>query len=229
MLFGALTKVALRKTFVSFSAAAAAFLLPAFATPAMANSAADAFQMHGDYEQDVTPLGEADSEFRDLYSEWGFGISADAVAPSRSVAVPSLYPVDMTNVRRSSGFGARKAPLAGASTNHKGIDLAAPIGTPIYATADGTISRSGWASGYGKLVIINHGNGIESRYAHMSARSVNDGEAVKKGDIIGYVGSTGNSTGPHLHYEVRVEGVAINPVSFMIENPGEAPVRVAAK
>ena len=92
---------------------------------------------------------------------------------------------------------------------HGGIDLASPTGTEIYATADGVVGRSGWAGGYGNLVEITHGKGIQTRYGHMSKRFVEDGERVKRGQVIGLVGSTGRSTGPHLHYEVEVNGAAV--------------------
>ena len=96
-------------------------------------------------------------------------------------------------------------------------DRAAPIGTPIYVTGDGVVTRAGWASGYGKVVYVDHGNGIETRYAHMSGFATEAGTSVRKGDLIGYVGNTGRSSGPHLHYEVRIDGVAQNPNSFMQE------------
>ena len=97
----------------------------------------------------------------------------------------------------------------------------APTGTPIYATADGIVDRAEWFSSYGLFVGIDHGAGLETRYAHMSRLAVAEGERVKKGDIIGYVGSTGRSTGPHLHYEVRVEGLAVNPIPYMVESEAQ--------
>jgi murein DD-endopeptidase MepM/ murein hydrolase activator NlpD len=98
---------------------------------------------------------------------------------------------------------------------HKGIDLSAPVGTPIYATADGVVGKAAWFGGYGLYVQLEHGNDLETRYGHMSRLNVAEGQTVHKGDILGYVGTTGNSTGPHLHYEVRVDGVAVNPVPYM--------------
>ena len=215
MIFGVVTKTALGKKMAAVAGTFAALAMGS--NPAMANSAAsaaDQFRIgeQSEMQRDITALGEADGEFRDLYAGWGFTASVD-VKPTTAVSVPALYPLDMNNVRTSSGFGARSAPLPGASRNHKGIDLAAPIGTPIYATADGMIERSGWASGYGKVVYIDHGNGIQTRYGHMSARSVFEGDTVRKGDVIGYVGSTGLSTGPHLHYEMYRGGRTINPSS----------------
>ena len=98
---------------------------------------------------------------------------------------------------------------------HAGIDLASPTGTPIYATADGVVDRAEWFGGYGNMVEIEHGKGIATRYGHMSRIAVRDGERVKRGDLIGYVGSTGRSTGSHLHYEVRIDGRAVNPMPFL--------------
>src|SRR5205085_9922462 len=107
----------------------------------------------------------------------------------------------------------------GAAASHAGMDLAGPIGTPIYATADGTVSDAGWNSaGYGNLVKIDHGRGIETRYGHMSAILVSAGQHVVRGQQIGRMGSTGRSTGSHLHYEVRIDDHAVNPIPFMKSN-----------
>ena len=99
---------------------------------------------------------------------------------------------------------------------HAGIDLAGPVGTPIYATADGTVTDAAWNSGgYGNLVKISHGRGIETRYGHLSAVLVRPGQRVRRGEMIAKMGSTGRSTGSHLHYEVRIDGRAVNPIPFM--------------
>lgn len=137
------------------------------------------------------------------------------VAPFRrsGVSIPSRVPVE--GVHLTSEYGMRVHPVLGSRRAHKGIDLAAPVGTPIYATADGTISRADWFSSYGLYVSIEHGGNIETRYGHMSRLNVAAGQEVRKGDIIGFVGSTGRSTGPHLHYEVRIAGAAVNPVPYM--------------
>jgi murein DD-endopeptidase MepM/ murein hydrolase activator NlpD len=108
--------------------------------------------------------------------------------------------------------------VLGGRRQHQGIDLAAPTGTPVYATADGVVGRADWYSSYGLYISVNHGAAMETRYAHLSRLAVTAGDFVKKGDVIGYVGSTGRSTGPHLHYEVRVEGVAVNPIPYMVES-----------
>ena len=94
------------------------------------------------------------------------------------------------------------------------MDFSANIGTPIYATGDGVIKKAGWESGYGKLIIINHGFGYETWYAHLNDYDVRVGQKVKRGEVIGKVGNTGKSTGPHLHYEVQVKGKVVNPVNY---------------
>lgn len=115
----------------------------------------------------------------------------------------------------SSGFGLRAHPVLGALRGHSGVDLRAAAGSPIRATSDGMVASAGWRGGYGLAVQIDHGKGIASRYAHMSRMAVYAGQAVRKGDVIGYVGSTGLSTGPHLHYEIRVNGAAVNPYNTL--------------
>jgi murein DD-endopeptidase MepM/ murein hydrolase activator NlpD len=115
-----------------------------------------------------------------------------------------------------SGFGYRSDPFNHHSAMHPGLDLAGPIGTPIYATADGVVLRAGWNSGgYGNLVEIDHGRGITTRYGHMSAILVRPGDRITRGQQVGRMGSTGRSTGSHLHYEVRIDGRAVNPMPFM--------------
>jgi murein DD-endopeptidase MepM/ murein hydrolase activator NlpD len=111
----------------------------------------------------------------------------------------------------TSGFGVRRHPLLGIALPHAGVDLAARAGSPVVATADGTVSTAAWAGGYGLLVAVEHGRGRQTRYAHLSRLNVAAGQRVRQGDVIGFVGSTGRSTGPHLHYETRVNGRPINP------------------
>jgi murein DD-endopeptidase MepM/ murein hydrolase activator NlpD len=131
------------------------------------------------------------------------------------IAVPSDKPVK-TDVSFTSGFGVRSDPFHAGAAMHPGIDLAGSYGTPIYATADGTVLRAGWNSGgYGNLVEIDHGRGITTRYGHMSAILVSPGQHIVRGQQVGRMGSTGRSTGNHLHYEVRIDGRAVNPIPFM--------------
>ena len=120
-----------------------------------------------------------------------------------------------TSGRISSYFGGRKSPGGIGSTNHKGIDIAVPRGTPIYAADGGTVTYSGWMSGYGYLVQIDHGNGYVTRYGHNSSLTVSVGQHVYKGQQVARAGSTGNSTGNHCHFEVRYNGVAKNPLNFL--------------
>jgi murein DD-endopeptidase MepM/ murein hydrolase activator NlpD len=133
--------------------------------------------------------------------------------PKAAAYIPSGQPVKKLSL--TSNYGVRSDPFNGGARMHKGIDIPGPMGTPIYATADGVVSRSGWASGYGNLVQISHGGGMETRYGHMSKLLVEANSYVKRGQLIGLMGSTGRSTGSHLHYEVRVDGAAINPIPFV--------------
>lgn len=131
------------------------------------------------------------------------------------IAIPSDKPVK-SGAAFTSAFGVRSDPFRGGAAMHPGIDLSGAHGTPIYATADGTVLRSGWNSGgYGNLVELDHGRGITTRYGHLSAISAPAGSKVTRGQIIGRMGSTGRSTGNHLHYEVRIDGRAVNPIPFM--------------
>jgi murein DD-endopeptidase MepM/ murein hydrolase activator NlpD len=130
------------------------------------------------------------------------------------ISVPSDKPVKAAAF--TSGYGLRSDPFRGVAAMHAGIDLSGPIGTPIHATADGVISTAGYNSGgYGNLVKIDHGRGIETRYGHLSSMAVRPGQRVIRGQVIGRMGSTGRSTGSHLHYEVRIDGRAVNPIPFM--------------
>jgi murein DD-endopeptidase MepM/ murein hydrolase activator NlpD len=117
--------------------------------------------------------------------------------------------------RFTSKFGPRRDPKTGGRRMHKGVDFAAPSGTPLYATADGVVTYAGWSSGYGRLVKIQHEFGIETRYAHLSKLRVKVGQRVSHGDRIGDMGATGRVTGVHLHYEVRVGGKAVNPMIYI--------------
>ncbi|WP_299215305.1 M23 family metallopeptidase [uncultured Dokdonia sp.] len=131
-------------------------------------------------------------------------------------AIPAIQPVSNEDLTRmASGYGYRTDPFTKARKKHWGMDFTAPRGTPVYATGDGTISRAdATASGYGKHIRITHGYGYESLYAHLSAYNVRKGQKVTRGDLIGYVGSTGRSEAPHLHYEIFKDGERINPIHF---------------
>lgn len=128
----------------------------------------------------------------------------------------------------SSGFGYRSDPFNGSGAMHAGLDFKGPIGTPILAAADGTITFAGWQGGYGNCIEITHPNGLVTRYAHMSGFTATLGQDVKRGVQIGRMGSTGRSTGPHLHFEVRINGSAINPLKFLEANPDVLEIQAVA-
>ncbi|MBC2714254.1 MAG: M23 family metallopeptidase [Desulfobacteraceae bacterium] len=128
---------------------------------------------------------------------------------------PSMRPVEGGWI--SSKFGFRKSPFSDKHEFHSGVDIAAHKGTPVVATANGTISYAGYKGSLGKTVFINHGFGIVTRYGHLNSFHVNEGQKVKRGDVIGEVGSTGRSTGPHLHYEVRLNDIPVNAEKYMSE------------
>ena len=131
-------------------------------------------------------------------------------------AIPAIQPVSNKDLTRiASGFGYRIDPVYKVTKLHAGLDFAAPIGTPIYATADGVVKEADFnEGGYGNHVVINHGYGYETLYGHMVRMKVRPGQKVKRGEVIGYVGSTGKSTGPHCHYEVHKNGTPVDPVYY---------------
>jgi murein DD-endopeptidase MepM/ murein hydrolase activator NlpD len=136
--------------------------------------------------------------------------------------VPYRKPV-IGEVEFTSGFGIRTDPFLGRPAMHTGLDFRAAMGDPVRATANGKVASSGWAGGYGRMVEIDHGNGLSTRYGHLSEISVKVGDTIKIGQVIGAVGSTGRSTGPHLHYETRIDGEAVDPQKFL-----RAGVRLSA-
>jgi len=129
-------------------------------------------------------------------------------------ATPSIWPVAGW---LSSTFGARPDPFDGDQNFHPGIDISADRGTPVYATADGAVESASYSGNYGNLIVVGHGFGIATRYGHLSRYAVRSGQIVKRGDLIGYVGSTGRSTSSHLHYEVTLNGRLINPLRLLTE------------
>lgn len=170
--------------------------------------------MGGPYEpvaEGTTPAakGQADPQFRALFQSW----KRLEQLQQGIVAIPSQRPVDA--VAFTSGFGVRSDPFRGGAAMHAGVDIPGPLGTAIYATADGIVGRAQWANGYGNLVELNHGQGIQTRYGHLSQILVQAGSRVTRGQLIARMGSTGRSTGSHLHYEVRLDGHAVNPMPFL--------------
>lgn len=213
----------------------AALLSVAASAPAFANTAnsaaasADIVEPVRDTQAD--PLANGDQRFKSLFSSWtaiertsptvGTGAQTAFSAPfaQPTVSVPSRMPLEGSQL--TSGYGMRTHPVLGGRRKHTGIDLAAPTGTPVYATADGVVSRADWFSSYGLYISIEHGASMQTRFGHLSRLAVAAGDSVKKGDLIGYVGSTGRSTGPHLHYEVRIDGLAVNPIPYMVESEAQ--------
>lgn len=127
-------------------------------------------------------------------------------------ATPSIWPVIGW---LSSAFGSRQDPVNGGADFHPGLDISAEYGTPVKATADGTIESAGWAGDYGNMILLKHGYGMSTKYGHMSRLAVEAGQTVKRGQIIGYVGATGRTTGAHLHYEILLNGARVNPMNLL--------------
>lgn len=152
---------------------------------------------------------KADPQFRALFNSWK---RLDQLQTG-IVAIPSARPV--ATMAFTSNFGIRTDPFRGGAAMHAGVDIPGQYATPIYATADGIVGRTGWTGGYGNLVELDHGKGIQTRYGHLSSILVGPGKRVKRGELIALMGSTGRSTGNHLHYEVRIDGRAVNPVPFL--------------
>ena len=144
-------------------------------------------------------------------------VYAEAVAKvvERGTKIPPTYIKPISGGRLSSGFGARSAPTKGASTYHKGIDWATPIGTTVMASNTGTVVTAGWTSGYGYAVYINHDDGKQTRYGHLSKVLVKPGQRVSQGERIALSGNTGITTGPHIHFEIRINGSAVNPLNYL--------------
>lgn len=157
----------------------------------------------------VPVSADAEPRFRDLYTSWK---KVEALETALA-AVPSFVPVKTYSL--TSGYGVRYDPFTGRAATHAGLDMAGAHGEPVYAAADGVVLRSGRYGAYGNLVELSHGKGIDTRYGHLSAISVAPGARVRQGQVIGRMGSTGRSTGTHLHYEIRVDGQAVNPRPFL--------------
>jgi murein DD-endopeptidase MepM/ murein hydrolase activator NlpD len=203
-------------SFTAFSRFAALFALLLWSAlgavqPAAAAGAPQADGKGGPFEA-VEPLKAGNADFRQLFASRK---KLDRVEHG-AIAIPSAMPV--SGIHFTSGFGVRSDPFRRRAAMHAGVDLAGPIGTKIYATADGVVDRSQWVNGYGNLVELDHGRGIHTRYGHLSKALVKPGQHVKRGELIALMGSTGRSTGSHLHYEVRVDGKAVNPIPFMQTN-----------
>lgn len=129
--------------------------------------------------------------------------------------IPAIQPISNKDLKKTaSGYGTRIDPIYGTTKFHSGMDFSASIGTDVYATGDGKVIKVGWQTGYGKTIVIDHGFGYQTMYAHLSDYHTKVGRKVVRGEVIGAVGNTGKSTGPHLHYEVHVKGRVVNPVNY---------------
>jgi murein DD-endopeptidase MepM/ murein hydrolase activator NlpD len=161
--------------------------------------------------------------FRETLNEYNFLKSASMSPIHRNYAKqwqvnirPSLWPVEG---RLMSPFGGRTDPFSGEGAIHTGVDLTAHAGTPVRVTADGIVVFADWSGRYGKLIVIDHGNGLQTYYAHLSQFDVVPGQEIRRGDVLGRSGGTGRVTSPHLHYEVRMGGTPVNPYPFLVKSP----------
>jgi murein DD-endopeptidase MepM/ murein hydrolase activator NlpD len=161
----------------------------------------------------VTPRTDASSFERQLYR---ISLARQQVEKLTRTfaAVPIRKPVS-GEIDTSSGFGVRLDPFLRAPAMHTGLDIRGSWGDPVRATAAGQVVSAGWSGGYGKMVEIDHGNGLSTRYGHLSSIEVEEGQTIRIGQVVGRIGSTGRSTGPHLHYETRIDGEAVDPQKFL--------------
>ncbi len=182
--------------------------------PAMMARGSDRTAMGGPLELLATARdGGIDPRFERL----GLSLARMSALEHGLQGIPQVLPASIESI--SSGFGYRSDPFSGRGAMHSGLDFRGPIGAPIYAAADGTVSFVGNKGGYGKVVEITHGNGLMTRYAHMSRFAATVGRKVAAGSVIGAIGNTGRSTGPHLHFEVRLNNRAMNPRPFLENAP----------
>jgi murein DD-endopeptidase MepM/ murein hydrolase activator NlpD len=180
---------------------------------------------------DIAAEGKLAPTFAESVEDYNFLRSANALAlrsrrssPFQSMNVqPSIWPIDG---RLLSSFGGRTDPFSGEGAFHRGVDIAGATGTPVHVTADGIVIHADVESGYGKLVVVDHGHGLQTYYAHLSRLFVQTGQTVRRGEVIGAVGSTGRATAPHLHYEIRIGGAPVNPYRYLAKS---APLQQATR
>lgn len=168
---------------------------------------------------DIASEGPLVPSFKESLEEYNFLKSASFSRVHHIYArswqkniIPTLWPVSGQIVSR---FGQRNDPFSGEGALHWGVDITAGMGTPVHAAADGVVADAEYSPGYGRMVIVDHGNGMRTLYGHMSRLATVPGQEVRRGEVIGYAGSTGRSTGAHLHFEVRVGGTAVNPAPYL--------------
>jgi len=194
------------------------------AAPVAQDSAREESRVVDDAQAFVLPSGSSGA-FRARMLDWN-ATTEPAVRLESTSEAPRAVRLDRLII--SSRFGLRSDPVQGIERHHAGIDLPDAWGSPVMATGPGVVRVAGWVRGYGNLVEIEHANGVRTRYGHLSRLNVVPSERVALGQVIGQVGSTGRSTGPHLHYEVRVNGIAVDPLRF-ISRTGENYKTIWAK
>ena len=161
----------------------------------------------------ISMAASANHALDQRFQRLGLSLARMALLERSLAGIPQVLPASLEFI--SSGFGYRADPFTGGGAFHAGLDFKGPIGAPIYAAAKGTVSFAGVKQGYGNCIEIDHGNGLMTRYAHMSRYTARLGQPVAAGEVIGAIGSTGRSTGPHLHFEVRIHDQAVNPRPFL--------------
>ena len=233
-LIEALTRIADRRSAAAERTLARLGLNPRTALAALDNKGAQGSRAQRDHALGgplVALATSADGSIDPRFQRFGLSL-ARMDALERSIQrLPQVLPASLEFI--SSGFGFRSDPFTGAGAFHPGLDFRGPIGAPIFAAARGTVSFVGQRSGYGNCVEIDHGNGLMTRYAHMSGFRTAIGKPVLPGEVIGLIGSTGRSTGPHLHFEVRINGAAVNPRPFLeavphvLEKTGQSAAQTA--
>jgi murein DD-endopeptidase MepM/ murein hydrolase activator NlpD len=171
---------------------------------------------------DIASEGKLTPTFAESVEEYNFLRSANSLAlrsqrlrPFLATnAQPSIWPVDG---RLLGSFGARTDPFSGEGAFHSGVDISAATGTPVHVTADGVIVYAATEAGYGRLVVVDHGGGLQTYYAHLSRIFVQTGQTIRRGELVGAAGSSGRATAPHLHYEVRIGGAPVNPYRYLVK------------
>jgi murein DD-endopeptidase MepM/ murein hydrolase activator NlpD len=168
---------------------------------------------------DLIAEGQLLPSMRQTLAEYNYLRTTNLASRGRNIfsranvnILPAAWPI---TGRLEGGYGERNDPFSGEGAMHTGIDISAPVGTPVKVTADGAVIHANWNGGYGRCVIVDHGNGYQTWYAHLSRMDVVEGQELRQGDIVGLVGATGRATGPHLHYEVRIHSTPVNPYRFM--------------
>ena len=187
----------------------------------LASEVSTAYGIHNQITGSPDLIGEAPliPSMGDTLAEYNYLRTTNLTRRGRNIftrgdvnVLPGVWPV---MGRLMGGYGERTDPFSGEGARHTGVDISAPIGTPVKAAADGIVMEAGWNGGYGRCVIIDHGNGYQTWYAHLSRLEVMEGQSIRQGETLGLVGMSGRSTGPHLHYEVRIHSTPVNPYRFL--------------